>query len=134
MRSTNNRREAIQKLGKILDDSNSLVDVIIVEGLRDIKAVKRLGYSGEIVASSKIGVNDYDLMCMVSRKGHRVLILTDFDQEGTILYNKFSSILEHEGVVVEKGLRKKVGKLTAALGVYAIEDLDNMMDNFEYQI
>ncbi|MCW4048192.1 MAG: toprim domain-containing protein [Candidatus Bathyarchaeota archaeon] len=131
MRSRTSRKQAIEDLKNLLNTISPIVDVVIVEGSRDIVALRRLGYKGEIVACSQIGVNDYDLMSMISERYHRVLILTDYDQEGLVLNNRFSSILEHEGVIVEKGLRKEVGRLTAALRVYAIEALDNMMDNLD---
>ncbi len=96
--------------------------------------MKRLGYTGEIVTCAATGVNDYDLMTGVSGKYERVLILTDFDQEGMTLNLRFAEILEHEGVKVEKGLRRMVGRLTASLGIYAIESMDNIMDAVERDV
>ena len=128
MRSTSHRKKAIEEMKELLSEISSLVDVVLVEGLRDMESLRRLGYVGEIVTCAAINVNDYDLMTEVSGKYRRVLILTDFDQEGLMLNRRFAEMLEHEGVMVEKGLRRMVGRLTAALGVYAIESLDNIMD------
>lgn len=128
MRSTKRRKKAIEEMKELLSEISSLVDVVLVEGPRDVESLKRLGYTGEIVTCAATNVNDYDLMTGVSGKYRRVLVLTDFDQEGLMLNRRFAEILEHEGVVVEKGLRGKVGRLTAALGIYAVESLDNIMD------
>jgi len=128
MRSTTHRKQAIEGMKELLLEISGLVDVILVEGPRDVESLTRLGYTGKIVTCAATNVNDYDLMTEVSGKYRRVLILTDFDQEGLMLNRRFAEILEHEGVVVEKGLRRMVGRLTAALGVYAIESLDNIMD------
>jgi 5S rRNA maturation endonuclease (ribonuclease M5) len=132
-RSNKTRHDIIEALRELLANISSLTDVVVVEGPRDVESLRRLGYQGELVISSQIGVNDYDLMSQLSRKYRRILILTDFDQEGASQSQKFSKILEHEGVIVEQGLRRRVGKLMAGLGVYAIEDIDNMIDNFQNQ-
>ena len=132
-RSNKTRHDIIEALRELLANISSLTDVVVVEGPRDVEALRRLGYQGELVISSQIGVNDYDLMNQLSIRCRRILILTDFDQEGASQSQKFSKILEHEGVIVEQGLRRRVGKLMAGLGVYAIEDIDNMIDNFQNQ-
>ena len=134
MRSATRRKKLIEEMKELLSEIGDLVDVVVVEGLRDLESLRRLGYSGEIVTCAATGVNDYDLMTEVSAKYERVLILTDFDQEGVTLNLRFSEILEHEDVRVEKRLRRMVGRLTASLGIYAIESLDNIMDAVEREI
>ena len=128
MRSTTHRRQSIEEMKELLSEISSLVDVILVEGPRDVKSLTRLGYTGKIVTCAATNVNDYDLMSEVLGKYRSVLILTDFDQEELTFNRRFTEILEHEGVKVEKGLRRMVGRITAALGIYAIESLDNIMD------
>ncbi len=134
MRRTTRRKKAIEEMKELLSEISGLVDVVLVEGLRDVESLRRLGYTGEIVTCAATNVNDYDLMTEVSGKYRRVLILTDFDQEGLILNRRFAEMLEHEGVKVEKGLRRMVGRITAALGIYAIESLDNVMDTVDRDV
>ena len=119
---------------ELLSEISCLVDVVLVEGPRDAESLERLGYTGKIVTCAAVNVNDYDLMTEISGKYRRVLILTDFDQEGLMFNRRFAEMLEHEGVVVEEGLRRMVGKLTAALGIYAIESLDNIMDAVDHDV
>ncbi len=118
----------IEEMKELLSEISGLVDVVIVEGTRDAESLNRLGYNGEIVTCAATSVNDYDLMTEISAKHRRVLVLTDFDEEGMTLNLRFTEMLEHEGVKVEKGLRRMVGRITASLGIYAIESLDNVMD------
>jgi 5S rRNA maturation endonuclease (ribonuclease M5) len=134
MRSATRRKKLIEEMKELLSEIGDLVDVVVVEGLRDVESLRRLGYSGEIVTCAATGVNDYDLMTEVSAKYGSILILTDFDQEGVTLNLRFAEILEHEDVRVEKRLRRMVGRLTASLGIYAIESLDNIMDAVEREI
>lgn len=134
MRSVKRRKQLIEEMKELLSEINELVDVVVVEGPRDEESLRRLDYSGKIVTCAATGVNDYDLMTEISAKNYIVLILTDFDQEGTMLNKRFAEILEHEGVKVEKGLRRMVGRLTASLGIYAIESVDNIMDAAERDV
>jgi len=134
MRSATRRKKLIEELKMLLSEISDLVDVVVVEGPRDMESLRRLGYPGEIVTCAATGVNDYDLMAEVAVNYSRVLILTDFDQEGTTLNRRFAELLEHEGVKVEKGLRRRVGRLTASLGIYAMEAMDNIMDAAERSV
>ena len=134
MRSDTRRKKVIEELKTLLSEISLLVDVVVVEGSRDVESLRRIGYAGEIVTCAAPGVNDYDLMTEVSVKYERVLILTDFDQEGATLNRRFAEMLEHKGVKVEEGLRRMVGRLTASLGIYAIESMDNIMDAVERQV
>ena len=134
MRSTAHRKQSIDEMKELLSEISSLVDIILVEGPRDVESLTRLGYTGKILTCAATNVNDYDLMTEISGKYRRVLLLTDFDQEGLMLNRRFTEILEHEGVKVEKGFRRMVGRITAALGIYAIESLDNVMDVVERDV
>jgi 5S rRNA maturation endonuclease (ribonuclease M5) len=134
IRSAKRRKQLIEEMKELLSEISELVDIVVVEGSRDVESLKRLGYTGEIITCAATGVNDYDLMTEVSEKYGSVLILTDFDQEGTILNKRFAEMLEHKGVKVEKDLRRMVGRLTASLGIYAIESVDNLMDAAELDV
>ena len=127
----NRRRDALYELEKVLKEVSPLVDIVLVEGSRDVKALRRLGYSGAIEISNQVGVSDYDLLEIIAKRYDSVLVLTDFDREGISLNLHYSRILEREGIKVERGLRRAIGRLTAAIGVYEIEDLDNILDKIE---
>ena len=126
MRFHEQRKEALDELSKLLGDIHNYVDVVLVEGLRDVESLRNIGCSAEIEVLSHKGVNDFDLANDLSSRFESILVLTDFDEEGLSLNKRFTSLLEREGVRVESGLRLQVGKLMARIGVYAIEDLDNI--------
>ena len=117
--------ELIESLKIFLEELEYLVDGVLVEGSRDIDALKRLGFKGKIEACSKYCISDVDLVELLSEKMNTIAVLTDFDQEGLELNKKLSNLLEKRGVKVEVGLRREIGRLMAAIGVYAIESLDN---------
>lgn len=128
LRLSPKRKEALNELKQVLCELHNYVDVVLVEGLRDVESVKALGCSTDLEVLSHSGVNDFDLADTLAAKYGSVLVLTDFDEEGLNLNKRFTGILEHKGVLVETGLRRRIGRLMAQIGVYAIEALDNIAD------
>ena len=112
-------------LNSLLEEMEGTVDTVLVEGARDVEALRRLGFHGRIEVCSRVGVSNSDLVEGLARRKD-VVILTDFDGEGRRLNRRLSRLLERRGVRVETRLRRAVGRLMAALGVYAIEALDNV--------
>jgi len=131
MRGIRQRKDALDELASLLSDIQNYVDVVLVEGVRDVSSLKALGCKALIEVLGHSGVSDYDLVDEIASKYSDVLILTDFDEEGLSLNQKFSNLLERQGAKVETGLRRHVGRLMARIGVYAIESLDNVMVDLE---
>ena len=128
MKFSQQRKEALNELIQLFCELDKYVDVVIVEGLRDVESVKALGCTANLDVLSHSGVNDFDLADELTAKYSNVLVLTDFDEEGLNLNKRFTGILEHKGTHVETGLRLRIGRLMAKIGVYAIESLDNIAD------
>ena len=125
MKNSRLRREAIEELSELLTEIHNYVDLVLVEGLRDVESVRALGCIANIEVLSHSGLSDYDLVEMIIDSYKNVLILTDFDEEGLNLNKRFTSLFEHSGFTVENGLRRHIGRIMARIGVYAIEALDN---------
>ena len=123
------KREALIRLTKLLTELASNVDLILVEGPRDVAALRTMMYSGDVATCSRFRVNDAELAEMIAADYRSVLVLTDFDQEGSELNAKLSELLEHMGVVVERGFRADVGRIMAVLGVREVEALDNVSES-----
>jgi len=121
--------QAMEALILLLGDVGEMVDVVVVEGARDVEALRNLGFQGYIEVFSQLGVSDSDFAASISRSHASVLLLMDFDEEGRRLDLHLSMLLERGGARVERGLRRRVGRLMAAINVYAIEDLDNVNSN-----
>lgn len=126
MRFTEERRQALLDLSSVLEDVERNRDTTVVEGARDVEALRSLGFRGRIEVCSRVGISDSDLVEEYYRRGRAVFILTDFDDEGRRLNRRLSRLLERRGVKVRRRLRRVVGRLMAILGVYAIEALDNV--------
>jgi 5S rRNA maturation endonuclease (ribonuclease M5) len=123
------KKDALERLKLLLSEIEQNVDLVLVEGQRDVEALRSLGYAGDIATCSRFCVNDTELAEMIAGENDRILVLTDFDQEGNELNTRFSELLERMGVVVEKGLRGRVARLMAALEVHVVEALDNVSES-----
>jgi len=120
------RFQALLDLIELLSSIDGSVDAIIVEGSRDRKALRRLGFKGVIETHSMKGLSEEELVEEIGSKYKNVLLLTDFDEEGKQLNKRLTRIFERRGVKVDLGLRRVIGRLMATLGVYSVEDLENI--------
>jgi len=100
--------------------------------MRDVDALRRLGFRGRVEVCSRVRVSDSDLVEGLARLGGVVVILTDFDEEGRWLNRRLSRLLERRGARVEKNLRRAVGRLMAVLGVYTVEALDDVGEGLHH--
>jgi len=75
--------EEIQKILDILIEENKKVPVI-VEGEKDILALRRLGLIGEIITLNR-GVNLIDFSDKIAERYKSIIILTDWDRRGGFL-------------------------------------------------
>jgi len=123
------KRKALEELDSLLKEIALHVSVVVVEGQRDVEALRSLGFEGNIEVCSHVGLSDVELCEIVALDADSVLLLTDFDEEGLLMYNRLKNVLERRRVNVEEGLRREVGRLMAVLGVYAVEDLDKIKFN-----
>jgi len=122
------RKEALEKINVLLRDAEERVDLIIVEGVRDVEALRALRYENRIEIRGHIGASDHDLAHRIARKGKKVLVLMDFDEKGTKIAERISFLLESEGVIVERELRRKFNQMMGVLGVKTIESLDDLVE------
>ena len=91
---------------------------LLVEGPRDIRALRRLGYDGSLVTVYILGRNGAE--ALGGAKG--VVILTDLDREGAVLAAKFVKRLSHEGISASLSERRRLK--AASRGVFLhIENL-----------
>ena len=118
-------RNAWDELQNLLNELEYMVSTVIVEGLRDVKALRELGFKGQIDVCSQLSVSEPEFSEILSRNNKSVLILTDYDEKGKKINRHLTKLLERQGVKVEVGLRRQFGRIMAEIGIYAIEDLDN---------
>jgi 5S rRNA maturation endonuclease (ribonuclease M5) len=119
------QREAFEELKTILTGGDIGVEFILVEGARDVDALRFLGISTPIDVFSHVGQTEHDVATHISAQTRSVLVLTDFDETGKGLAKRLTELLAAEGVEIQVDLRKKIGKLMDILGLKTLESLDD---------
>ncbi|MEM0155977.1 MAG: hypothetical protein QW597_05185 [Thermoplasmataceae archaeon] len=65
---------------------------IIVEGSRDMEALRKIGFRGEVIVFNA-GLSIVAFAEAIAKEHDRVVVLFDFDRKGTSLKKRLSSIL-----------------------------------------
>ena len=127
------QRAAYDELKLVLTGGVYGIDFILVEGIRDVDALRSLGVTTPIDVFSHVGHVEHDIAIHISEKTQCVLILTDFDETGIGLAKRITALLVAEGVRVQIDLRRKIGQLMGILGLRTIESLDDWVEKYEYE-
>jgi 5S rRNA maturation endonuclease (ribonuclease M5) len=111
----------LSSLVKELNDLSSEGAAVLVEGKRDVKALRDLGYVGPVFTVSILTASPAAREEL--RKGvSTMIILTDLDSEGRRLAARYVKFLSHEGVSASLAQRRRLSE--ASRGVFLhIENL-----------
>jgi dTMP kinase len=101
--------ERLEQLEKVLDEMRRLSErtPIIVEGKRDVDALRRLGIVRNVSAMNK-GESVIVFCENLARKFREAAIMTDWDRRGGQLGRKLKTALEANGVKVNADLRTQI--------------------------
>jgi len=86
------RAERIKEVLHYLYEINKLVP-IIVEGKRDKKALRDIGFDGEIITLHS-GKSIYEFSETIASRFEKVVLLIDWDEKGEELYSKVGESLQ----------------------------------------
>ncbi len=117
------QQEALDELKLLLGEE---IGVILVEGARDVEAIKALSPDASVEVFSHVGQTEHDTANALAMKTREVLVLTDFDGKGASIAKRLSQLLEAEGVRVNREARGKIARLMNILGVKTVEALDDI--------
>ncbi len=93
--------------------------VVLVEGARDVHAMRGVGYKGGIMSVSSVRRRESESLLAGYK---RVIIMTDLDAEGRRLAARFSKSFAHRGLSISLDQRRRL--LVASRGVFRhIENL-----------
>ncbi|MEM2914243.1 MAG: hypothetical protein QXH91_02410 [Candidatus Bathyarchaeia archaeon] len=89
-----------EKLGSFLQkliEKSREGAIILVEGLKDAKALRRIGITGKISCTKNIRIPLYDYLQEYVNSKNEIIVLTDFDRRGVQLASKMTNYLEKSG-------------------------------------
>jgi len=133
--------ERFERLMEVLDELaiENLTTPIVVEGRRDVEALRVLGCAGEILPLNA-GVTLHDRAEAIAASGAReVILLTDWDRKGDELFDKMRALFAANRVRTRGEERDKIrlwmrppvkqveelaGYVTRNLARYQLRDLD----------
>jgi len=102
--------ESLAKIMAIIDDmrEDNESTPILVEGKRDKKALKELGFEGDIIVLNS-GYTLADVADAISKKYRKIIILTDWDKKGSYLAGRIFNLLRDNDVICNLEYRRKLG-------------------------
>ena len=83
--------------------------VIVVEGKRDIIALKKLGITGRIETSTHKPLLVFAES--LAKDTTNIIIMTDWDRRGDILADKITTYLQNIGIVPDLAIRRRISSL-----------------------
>lgn len=101
MDKTEEKEELEQWITDVVESSK----LIIVEGKKDLGALRGLEITNEVVMLNK---PLFEVCEEVSLRTDEVILLTDFDKKGKELYHKLKVQLERLGVKIDNTFREKL--------------------------
>ncbi len=113
-----------QEILEIIEQIQEEDLLIIVEGKKDRAALEKLGLNSFVLH----GKDFFHRIQEIAGYNRVVLILTDFDKEGKMLYSKIAKELEKYGIKVNKQYREFFQRKTK---LSQIEGMDTYMGNLE---
>ncbi|WP_457548771.1 toprim domain-containing protein [Archaeoglobus sp.] len=109
-----NYEEFMKALKELMDRAKDGA-VVLVEGRRDVEALKGLGVVGKILPVSSV-----PRAKLVESVEGDVIILTDWDEKGEKLKREIFEMLLSNGVIADTSIRRRI---FSAVNVNEVEDL-----------
>jgi len=125
--------ERLEQIEKVLSQLQDLSETtpIIVEGLRDIAALKRMGITRNVISLGK-GDSIFNFSENLSRTTRRAIILTDWDRKGGQLARMLREALMANGVIANDNIRAKLGILSKK-EVKDVESMPAFVERLRYR-
>lgn len=119
--------EVYTELKKIVQKMNYTIEAVIVEGMRDSKAIRLLGFENDIIKCSSIRFSHTEFVENLSKKYFTITILTDFDKHEMMLNKKLSSDLRQKRVKVNNIYRKQIKDILKQNSMRTIESINKLV-------
>jgi dTMP kinase len=115
--------ERLEQLEKVVDglEDASADTPIIVEGKRDVLALRMLGITNNVVSMNK-GVSIFSLAESMARAHRQVIVLTDWDRRGGQLARMLKDAFAANGVSVNDEFRTSI----VILSKKEIKDIESL--------
>jgi 5S rRNA maturation endonuclease (ribonuclease M5) len=118
------RAERLKEVLEALYEVNKRIP-IIVEGKRDVRALRKIGLVGDIIALHS-GKGLYEFCDDISERFHKMILLIDWDEKGEDLYKKLSDNLR--GLWEEFSAFREIIKILCQKDIKDIEGIPALLE------
>jgi 5S rRNA maturation endonuclease (ribonuclease M5) len=118
------RAERLKEVLEALYEINKRIP-IIVEGKRDVKALRKIGLVGDII-SLHSGKGIYEFCDDILERFHKIILLIDWDEKGEDLYKKLSDNLR--GLWEEFSAFREIIKILCQKDIKDIEGIPVLLE------
>lgn len=114
-----------ERLSEIISNMNSDIDVALVEGKRDRKALRSLGFYKPIINCSSL-TGEEVVEKLIDLEAKYIALLTDFDSHGRGLFKGLTETIERRGIRIKSLYRKKIKEVLDEKNMKTIEAMNNL--------
>ncbi len=108
-----------------LNDASRNGALVVVEGKRDVKALRSIGFAGRVVMLCHN--SNLKLLVEEAEKYRKTILLLDLDREGRSLTKKAATLLEEKKNTIDLYFRRKLSSTTRGR-VKQIEELSRFSE------
>ncbi|UTB31535.1 MAG: toprim domain-containing protein [Methanobacterium sp. ERen5] len=105
---------------------------ILIEGNKDVNALKKLGINGTFIKVSGSGLKLFEIAEKSVKLSSKVIILTDFDKKGEQLAKRLAGDIQSLGSYPNLEIRRKIMGITRKF-IKDIESLPRHMEQLELE-
>ena len=102
--------DAVRKFVSRLNDEAQLGAIVVVEGVRDVKALRSIGHSGIIYPLCHGG--SLKQLVSIAEQHNKAILIFDLDTEGRALTKKAATLLQEKKIIIDLVSRKEFAHLT----------------------
>lgn len=121
----------LELIEKELDDLNSENLPVIVEGEKDERALRAIGFKGIVIKANQ-GTSIFALCEQISKKYREVILLLDWDSKGCALSAEFQKDLKANGVYCNTEHSNRLNMLSRE--IKDIESLDTYIKKLREKV
>lgn len=117
--------ELADEIRSLVDSINFGTSLVIVEGKNDERALRDFGLKTPVCRFRSAGHSETQFIdgIALNYRGRSVLVMLDFDEEGTRMADHISKELEERGVKIQHYFRRALWEILGREGVRHIEEM-----------
>jgi 5S rRNA maturation endonuclease (ribonuclease M5) len=127
---------SFRRLSRIIEELKMCADQgtpILVEGRKDVEALRELGINGNVIKVSGSGLKLFEIAEIAVKLSSKVVILTDFDKKGNQLAKRLSEDIQGLGFHPDLEIRRNIMGISRRF-IKDIESLPKHLNQLELEL